>query len=243
VVNTASDTIELRSAVAVNEKVAKTVQQLVDDFESCVTYLSESPDDDLSLPDVGDKPASGWPVRQPRTQEAEKPADPRIVEMVISELSAFLRIPAENLREESSLLSLGLDSLKAVALSHRLRERGISIQPIDIIRAGSVRGVSSASVRESEQESSGQDESSSELDQLLWQDLPLESVRLGRDDQIEITAATALQAGMLSQVIPTQTRGMYRVLTGFSLRPLPHLDNSMYTPSRSSYSNRAKSNY
>jgi hypothetical protein len=67
---TASDTIELRSAVAVNEKVAKTVQQLVDDFESCVTYLSESPDDDLSLPDVSDKPASGWPVRQPQTQEA-----------------------------------------------------------------------------------------------------------------------------------------------------------------------------
>jgi hypothetical protein len=160
--------------------------------------------------------------------------------MVISELSTFLRIPAENLREESSLLSLGLDSLKAVALSHRLRERGISIQPIDIIWAGSVCGVSSASVRESEQESSGQDESSLELDQLLWQDLPLDSVRLGRDDQIEITAATALQAGMLSQVIPTQTRGMYRVLTGLSLRPLPHLDNSMYMPSCSSSSNRAK---
>ena len=65
VVNTAGDTIELRSAVAVSEQVTKTVRQLVDDFESCLTYLSESPDDDLSLPDIGDQPTSGWPVRQP----------------------------------------------------------------------------------------------------------------------------------------------------------------------------------
>jgi len=215
VVNTASDTIELRSTVAVNKEVARTVRQLIDDFESCITYLSESPDDDLSLPDVGNQPASGWSVHQPQTQTTEKPADPRIVEMIISELSALLHIPLENLREESSLLSLGLDSLKAVTLSRRLRERGISIQPIDIIRAGSVRGVASASVGGSEQESFlSQEESGSELDQLLQQDLPLESVGLGRDDQIEITAATALQAGMLSQVILAQIRGVYQVLTG-----------------------------
>ena len=213
-VNTASDTIELRSAVAVNEEVVKVVEQLIGNFESCITYLSESPNEDISLPDVGNQLTSGWPVHQPRTQEAEKPADPRVVETIISELSAFLRISAENLREESSLLSLGLDSLKVTTLSHRLRERGISIQPIDIIRAGSVRGVASASVRESEQDTSSQEESVSELDQLLWQDLPLESIRLDSDDQVEITAATALQAGMLSQVISMWIRGVYQVLTG-----------------------------
>ena len=202
VFNTASDTIELRSAVAIDEEVTKTVQQLVDDFESCVTYLSGSPDDELSLPDVGNQPTFEWPVRRPWTQE-EKPADPQIVETIISELSAFLRIPAETVREGHSLLSLGLDSLKAVTLSHRLRGQGISIPPIDIIRAGSVREVASASVRERDQETSSQEESGSELDQLLWQDLPVESVRLGTDDRVEITAATALQAGMLSQVIPT----------------------------------------
>ena len=142
-------------------------------------------------------------MRQPRTQEAEKPVDPHIVEIVISELSTFLRVSAESVREESSLLSLGLDSLKAVTLSNRLRERGIAVPPVDIIRASSVREVASASAREREQEISSQEESGLELDQLLWQDLPVESVRLDRDDQIEITAATALQAGMLSQVIPT----------------------------------------
>ena len=214
VVNTPSDTIELRSAVAVNEEVAKTVKQLIDDFESCITHLSESPDDDLSLPDAGNQPTSGWPVRQLRIQEAEKPVDPRTVEMIISELGAFLRIPTENLREESSLLSLGLDSLKAVTLAHRLRERGISIRPIDIIRAGSIRGVAAVSVGESERDTSSHEENGSELDQLLWQDLSLESVRLGRDDKIEITAATALQAGMLSQVTPMRIREIYQVLIG-----------------------------
>ena len=201
-VNTPNDTIELRSVVAVNKEATETVRQLVDDFESCMAYLSEYPDDDLPLPEVGDQLTSGWPVRQPRTKGEEKPADPRIVKILIPELSAFLRVPAENVREESSLLSLGLDSLKAVTLSRRLRERGISVSPIDIIRARSVHGVASASTMEREPDSFSQGESLSELDQLLRQDLPLESVRLSRDDQVEITAATALQAGMLSQVIP-----------------------------------------
>lgn len=138
-------------------------------------------------------------MRQPRTQETDKPADPQIIEMIISELSSsFLCIPVDNLREESSLLSLGLDSLRATTLSHRLRERRIAIQPMDIIRAGSVRGVAPVSVRESEQNTSSREESISELDRLLWRDLPLESIKLGRDDEVEITAATALQAGMLS---------------------------------------------
>ena len=201
-VNTASDTVELRSAVAVNEEVTKTVRQLVDNFESCVTYLSESPEDSLSLPDAGDQPTSDWPVRKPRTQEAGEPADPEIIKILLLELSAFLRIPADNVREESSLLSLGLDSLKAISLSHRLRERGVSVSPMDIIRAGSVRGVASASAVERQRESFSQEGSISELDQLLRKDLPMEAVRLSDDDQVEITAATALQAGMLSQVTP-----------------------------------------
>ena len=167
-------------------------------------YLSESPDDDISLQAVGGNPTSGWPVRQSRTQETEKSPDPHIIEIIITELSTFLCIPTESVREESSLLSLGLDSLKSVSLSHRLKERGIHISPMNLIRAGSIRGVASASAAERRQESSNQEESVSELEQLLRQDLPVESVRLDRDDQIEITAATALQAGMLSQVIQTK---------------------------------------
>ena len=214
VVNTANDTIELRSAVAVNEEVTKTVRQLVDDFESCVTYLSESPEADLSLPDASGQLTSGWPVRQPRTQEAEEPADPEIVRVLLPELSAFLRIPVDSVREGSSLLSLGLDSLKAITLSHRLRERGISVSPMDIIRAGSVRGIASASVAEKQQKNISQGGSISELDQLLRKDIPVEAVRLGKEDRVEITAATALQAGMLSQVTSMRIHRVNRVLTG-----------------------------
>lgn len=200
VVNTASDTIEVKSAIAVDEEVTKTVQRLVDEFESCVTYLSESPDHDLSLPDAGDQPTPGRPMHQTGISEGG-PADHRVIETVISELCSFLRIPAENVREDSSLFSLGLDSLKAVALSQRLRERGLFISPVDAIRAGSVRGVASASMTKRQQEIPSQEESGSELEKLLRQDLSADSVRLGRDDQVEITAATALQAGLLSQVL------------------------------------------
>ena len=199
VVNPARDTIELRSAVVVNEEVAKTIQQLLDEFESCVTYLSDTPDDEFSLPETGNRSSTGWYAPRPQAQGAE-PEDPQVVQIVISELCTFLRLPRENVREESLLYSLGLDSLKAVSLSRRLGERGISVSPIDIIQAGSVRGVASASAIVGKQDFSSQEEYSFELERLLEQDLHVESVRLAGDDHVKITAATALQAGMLSQV-------------------------------------------
>ena len=130
--------------------------------------------------------------------------DPWIVDTVISELCGFLRVPAENVREDSSLLSLGLDSLKAVALSQRLKERGLLVSPVDIVKAGSVCGVIAASVTEGRQEVPSEGESGSEVEQLLRQDSPVDSIRLGVDDEVQITAATALQAGMLSQVTSVQ---------------------------------------
>jgi hypothetical protein len=75
---------------------------------------------------------------------------------------------------------------------------------VDVVRAGSVRGIVSASTTERQQGIPSPEENGSELEQLLQQDLPPESIRLDIDDQIEITAATALQAGLLSQVVSTQ---------------------------------------
>ena len=166
-------------------------------------YLSESPEDDLSLPDGGDQPIPRLPTRQLRTLE-EGPTDPWIIDTVISEVCGFLRVPAENVREDSLLLSLGLDSLKTVALSQRLRGRGLLVSPMDIIKAGSVSGVISASVTEGRQELPSDRENDSGVEQLLRQDLPADSIRLNPDDEVQITAATALQAGMLSQVTSVQ---------------------------------------
>ena len=202
VLNTARDTVEIRSAVAVNEEVTKTVQRLVDEFETCLTYLSKSPEDYISLSDAASRAPPESPMDQSRTQEG-KPADPKIMKIIISELCAFLRVPTEHVQEGRSLLSFGLDSLKAAALSRRLRERGIHISPVDIIQAGSVRGVASVSVIERQEETSTPEESDSKLDRLLKQDLPAELVRLGNDDEVKVTATTALQAGMLSQVTPS----------------------------------------
>jgi len=97
IVNTASDTIELRSTVAVNEEVTKIIQQLINDFELHITYLSESLDNDLSLTDVDNQFTSGWPVHQLWTLAVQKSADPWIVGMIISELSILLCTPMENL--------------------------------------------------------------------------------------------------------------------------------------------------
>jgi hypothetical protein len=121
--------------------------------------------------------------------------------------------------------------------------RGLSILPVDVIRAGSVGGVISASVMEKPQEISDHEESISPLEQRLRQDLPVDSIRLNINDRVEITAATALQAGMLSQVISTQTElaGYMRDLLALPCRPSLPRDNSMSTPLRSGSRNHAES--
>jgi aryl carrier-like protein len=222
----------------VSEEVAKIVQQLVDEFETCLTYLCGSPDDDISLPDTGDRSSPRWPVGRSQTREG-KPADSQIVKIIISELCAFLRIPTESVQEEHSLLSFGLDSLKAAALSRSLRERGIYISPVDIIQASSIRGAASVSVKERNEESSTS-EGDSELDKLLKRDLPVESVKLGKDDQVKITAATALQAGMISQVTPLLFCGYTRYSLTFCYRPLFPRDNFMCMPSHSNSGSHVK---
>jgi len=97
IVNIASDTIELRFTVAVNEEVMKIIQQLINDFESHITYLSKPPDNELSFTDVGNQFTSGWPVHQLQTLAAWKSADLWIVRMIISEPSILLCTPMENL--------------------------------------------------------------------------------------------------------------------------------------------------
>lgn len=241
VLNTASDTVELRSAVAVNEEVTKTVQRLVDEFATCLKYLSEPSDRDISLPDAGDRVSLGRTVVQSRIHEG-RPADPQIVKTIISELSAFLCIPTETVREEHSLFSFGLDSLKAAALSRRLRERGVYISPVDIIQAGSIRGVASATAIERREDISTLEESDTELERLLKQGLPVEWVRLGKDDRVKITATTALQAGMLSQVTTSRFCGSIGCSMTFHRRPLLPRGSFTYMLSHSSFGNHAKSN-
>lgn len=148
------------------------------------------------------------------------------------------------MREDSLLLSLGLDSLKTVALSQRLRGRGLLVSPMDIIKAGSVSGVISASVTEGRQELPSDRENDSGVEQLLRQDLPADSIRLNPDDEVQITAATALQAGMLSQVTSVQFKFMWDIpcSPGFSRRPSLPRGNFMSTPSHSNSSNYVRSN-
>lgn len=125
--------------------------------------------------------------------------DPQILQSVRSELSAFLRLDMESIHEDTLLLSLGLDSLKAVALSRRLEERGVHILPVDMIRAGTVRRLAlSANVAGSSEEV--EDETLLARERILSDDLDLNALKLDDKDEVHITMTTALQAGMLSQV-------------------------------------------
>ncbi|KDN49336.1 hypothetical protein RSAG8_02038, partial [Rhizoctonia solani AG-8 WAC10335] len=123
---------------------------------------------------------------------------------------------------DASLVSLGLTSLKAVALSRKLKDVGIFISPIDIIQTDTVDQLAlKCEVSESRVQPSVNLEHNQWLDTLhqeLVNELDTASLKLSEDDKLQVTGATALQAGMLSQTISSEDRLYVHGFT-FKLRP------------------------
>ncbi|KAF9246318.1 hypothetical protein BU15DRAFT_39806 [Melanogaster broomeanus] len=119
-------------------------------------------------------------------------------------ISQFLGIQPEQLPPTTSLISLGLDSIRSVGLSKALRQNGYSITAADIMRHPSLQklsilcGRSSGAVQE-------------EIDQSIrfmhdqYEKLRVcfdsSACKLSTDDKVYLFPTTALQAGMLSQTV------------------------------------------
>lgn len=122
-------------------------------------------------------------------------------------------LPSERLHENTSLVSLGLDSIRSVGLSRALRQHGYPTNVIDIIgnltkqKLGNLcarSGGHSAQVKIDEGILSLQ----KRRERIKASFDPL-TCKLSVDDEVEIFPTTALQAGMISQVcIPSCLRIM-----------------------------------
>lgn len=119
-------------------------------------------------------------------------------------VSKFFGVPSERLHPHTSLISLGLDSIRSVGLSKILRQHGYSTSAADIMGnpilwklGGSRAGSRGHSVQ-------------AEIDQGILSlqkqcerikaSLNPSTCKLSIDDEVEIFPTTALQTGMLSQV-------------------------------------------
>lgn len=119
-------------------------------------------------------------------------------------VSKFFGFPSERLRPNTSLISLGLDSIQSVSLSKILRQHGYYLTGADIMGNPILQkfGVLCARSRSH----SAQVEIEQGIFSLQKQrerivaSLDPSSCKLSIDDEVEIFPTTALQTGMISQV-------------------------------------------
>lgn len=128
--------------------------------------------------------------------------DPLILRDLRRILSDFLGVDERIVTDNTSFISLGLDSIKSVGLSRSLRKQGYHIAAIDLMKFSTlkklgnyVENVSPTVVTEG-----GEDQSFPQSLAALRASIPLDQFKLAADDQVSVFPTTTLQAGMLSQV-------------------------------------------
>ncbi|KAF8610148.1 hypothetical protein BDV93DRAFT_517326 [Ceratobasidium sp. AG-I] len=224
--NPISNVVEIKAAFT-EELPAASMDFLVSRIESHLGSLcggkSSAPIDD---PRSGtDAPARSVDTTGNARQTSDKEVDVGLEKALITAVALFLKVPESLVAPNSSLVALGLTSLKSVALSRRLKSSSITVTAIDIIQADTVRGVASKCGRSSSSTSAAR-EGKSWLDSLhgeMKKELAATEFKLTDLDEPEIMCATALQSGMLSQTVSSSDRLYVHGFT-FKLRPDSNID-------------------
>ncbi|KAI0780914.1 hypothetical protein BD413DRAFT_608137 [Trametes elegans] len=140
--------------------------------------------------------------------EADSLADVEVDEHAVAKIrdvaSRFLRIDAAFVAPETSLLSLGLDSIKSVGLSRKLSAEGFPLTSADIMRLSTPRRLAAHIQRAQGSPKKDTDQVRSSFNEergKILQDMDLESIKLSADDRVDVYPTTTLQAGMLSQTV------------------------------------------
>ena len=233
-----SDIVELRAAFSEPELDLRTVQLLLEDLESNIHALAISSGQLSSLlkpKHHEDLKTSATPLRESAESAAEEYYNAALEIALLGLVSKFIGVEQGIITPTASLISFGLDSLRAVSLSRLLNTEGIFVSPIDIVQADCIRTMAAkASSTGSRVEVPPEvDLELVKLQNALLEELPANDVRLDAEDDVYICGATALQSGMLSQVSYFEHL-RYR-LNGFpadlelwweSLRPCLHVSAS-----------------
>lgn len=102
-----------------------------------------------------------------------------------------------------SFLSLGLDSIKAIGLSRRLRKADLKVTAVDLMRYTTIRTLVNhclGSNTQMDQHSTEGLKLLKKAQEMLADNLDLPSLKLSEEDETIIYPTTDLQAGMLTQV-------------------------------------------
>jgi aryl carrier-like protein len=202
-----SDSIEARAA-RTSELDSAVSTELLNSLDSVVTALLAGDDGQLKLRGRPENSANSRPKLRRRGKARDEGPEPsaETLKSVTSIVADFLQQPASSVTAGASLVSLGLTSLRAVALSRALQKKGLSVDPVDIIQGDSTRAV--AQKIDAQGQSSNGDSSDASADDgetKLAEELGgLPKLALDDADKPELALCTPLQAGMLSQTLASE---------------------------------------
>ncbi|KIY43686.1 hypothetical protein FISHEDRAFT_78528 [Fistulina hepatica ATCC 64428] len=193
VIDEANDNLEAR--VGYTDLTSEEVEHVLASLESLVLRFARNEFLDCSPSATSSRSEMGREAGE-ATETVNVDREHRIAMVV----SSFLGLDTAAIQPFTSFISLGLDSLKAVALSREFASRGLIFSAIDIVSADSVRKLSalaSASVSAVEEDPGWLDSVKRSLTDALHD----ADVRLADDDVVDYRPCTSLQAGMLSQTV------------------------------------------
>lgn len=182
------------------------VEQILSSLEETAARMAETSEWDLSLsPSKGLGSSGTAAATAASSEEAEDltNVDQEAVSKICAIAAQFLRVDESLVAAETSLMSLGLDSIKSVGLSRRCTAEGLSMTSADIMRLSTPLRLaayvqrSKANVR---REDSVSDAAFAADCEKLKEALDIEAIKLDADDEVQVFPTSVLQAGMLSQV-------------------------------------------
>jgi amino acid adenylation domain-containing protein len=119
------------------------LDKFISDFEIVFRDIIEHPTRcSTTLPDgLGELPIQQFSVKPRKTvsENSEAPAHEVIIRSVLSEVTG---IPLEDIKPDTSIFSLGLDSLSAIGIASLCRGKALKTGVGDILQGNTVRGIS-----------------------------------------------------------------------------------------------------
>lgn len=209
VIDHTGDTIRVQAAwkddshssvfIGILHAFENTVHQLGSDSVACISqYLSG----------LGSSPASETAINvssEASTAKELETVDSAILDGLQSIISDFLQVNPIILTPSTSFVSLGLDSIKSVGLAKLLSRNGFSVTSTELLQHSSLvslTGCLALKPRTKEDKTKGGDDPTHRLnDDVVAEIRSQQRVELTDDDIVSFYPTTALQTGMLSQVI------------------------------------------
>lgn len=194
-----ADSIDVRVAhtpsVITTDQIADLVQQMQANVRALLDgeQLEISSDDSFKLT-----------ARPEQKKESSIDVEPKLINDLQEALSTFLKVERNVLQPNTSLVSLGMTSLRAVAFSHSImKSLDLHIDPIDVVQGDTSIAIAQAITQKNKNNKIVQ-----ETD-ITWtlseeEKAELGDIKLDKDDDIKIAPCTPLQAGMLAQTIASE---------------------------------------